>query len=102
MAQLRRKADLFEQFDIEIIVVGPEEHEDFARYWDKQEMPFIGIPDPDHSIAKLYGQEVRILKLGRMPAQFLIDTSGTLLLAHYGKSMADIPGINTVIETLNR
>ena len=39
-------------------------------------MPFTGIPDPKHKIADLYGQEVSITKLGRMPAQMVIDKQG--------------------------
>ena len=32
-----------------------------------------------------------MFKLGRMPAQMLIDKSGMLRYVHYGHSMADIP-----------
>ena len=54
-------------------------------------MPFIGLPDPTHSVLKLYGQEVNLFKLGRMPAQVLIDKAGVARFAHYGQSMSDIP-----------
>ena len=40
---------------------------------------------------KLYGQEVNLFKLGRMPAQVLIDKSGLARYAHYGHDMQDIP-----------
>ena len=54
-------------------------------------MPFIGLPDPTHSVLKLYGQEVNLFKLGRMPAQVLIDRAGVARFVHYGHSMSDIP-----------
>jgi peroxiredoxin Q/BCP len=54
-------------------------------------LPFIGLPDPTHSVLKLYGQEVSLFKLGRMPAQVLIDKAGVARFVHYGHSMSDIP-----------
>ena len=40
---------------------------------------------------KLYGQEVNLFKLGRMPAQVLIDKAGVARYVHYGHNMSDIP-----------
>jgi peroxiredoxin Q/BCP len=31
-------------------------------------LPFIGLPDPGHRVLKLYGQEMKLFKLGRLPA----------------------------------
>jgi peroxiredoxin Q/BCP len=42
-------------------------------------------------VLKLFGQEVSLFKLGRMPAQVIIDRSGVVRSIHYGKSMSDIP-----------
>ena len=75
----------------QIIVVGPEDAIAFQTYWDEHNLPFIGLPDPKASVLKLYGQEVNLFKLGRMPAQVLIDKSGTARFIHYGHSMSDIP-----------
>ena len=91
LAQLCQDYQDFVQLNTEIIVVGSEEAEHFQKYWQKEHLPFIGLPDPDHVIQKLYGQEVKPFKLGRMPAQVLINKSGMILYAHYGDSMADIP-----------
>ena len=91
MAQLRQDYQRFLTLDIEIVVIGPEGAESFRKYWKKEDLPFIGLPDPKHKILKLYGQEVKLFKLGRMPAQMLIDKFGMLRYVHYGHSMADIP-----------
>jgi peroxiredoxin len=91
MAQLRQDYSQFADRDIEIIVVGPENAGSFAGYWQKESLPFIGLPDPKASVLKLYGQEVNLFKLGRMPAQVLIDKAGIARYVHYGHSMSDIP-----------
>lgn len=97
MAQLRRDYEKFAALDTEIIVVGPEKDEAFRRYWEKENFPFIGLPDPEHRVLKLYGQEVKIFKLGRLPAQMLINKSGKVRFVHYGHSMADIPENEEII-----
>jgi len=91
MAQLRQGYPQFEARDIEIVVVGPEDARAFADYWQKESLPFIGLPDPKASVLKLYGQEVNLFKLGRMPAQVLVDKAGMARFVHYGHSMSDIP-----------
>ena len=91
MAQLRQDYPQFVARDIEVVVVGPEGARAFSDYWQKESLPFIGLPDPTHSVLKLYGQEVNLFKLGRMPAQVLIDKAGIARFVHYGHSMSDIP-----------
>lgn len=91
MAQLRQDFKSFQELETEILVIGPEKAVAFRNYWEKEQLPFIGLPDPEHRILKLYGQEVNLFKLGRMPAQMLIDKNGMLRFVHYGHSMSDIP-----------
>ena len=91
MAQLRRDYSEFLARDVEVVVVGPEDATAFAAYWQKESLPFVGLPDAGHSVLKLYGQEVKLFKLGRMPAQVLIDKAGVVRFVHYGHSMSDIP-----------
>jgi peroxiredoxin len=105
MAQLRQDVDAFVKRDAEIVVVGPEDARAFAAYWQKHALPFIGLPDPNASVLKLYGQEVNLFKLGRMPAQVIIDRAGVARFVHYGHSMSDIPAnseLLAILDTLNQ
>ena len=83
------------------MVVGPEGPDEFRRYWEKHDLPFIGLPDPGHRVLKLYGQEVKIFKFGRMPAQLLTDKGGRVRFVHYGHSMGDIPTNTEVWKILD-
>jgi peroxiredoxin Q/BCP len=96
---LRHDYDAFTKRDTEILVLGPETSDSFRKYWQKEKLPFKGIPDPTHRILKLYGQEVSLFRLGRMPAQVIIDKNGRVRYVHYGHSMMDIP-VNTEILSL--
>lgn len=101
MAQLRQEYREFTQRDAEIVVVGPEDQSAFAAYWNKHDLPFIGLPDPDHQVADRYGQKVKLLKFGRMPAMMVIDNAGLVRYVHYGSSMSDIPANAEVLQVLD-
>lgn len=101
MAQLRRDYPEFIKKNAEIIAIGPEQAEAFSKWWREQAMPFIGLADPAHRISKLYGQQVKLLKLGRLPAQLIVDTNGFIRHTHYGTSMADIPENQELLDILD-
>jgi peroxiredoxin Q/BCP len=102
MAQLRRDYDKFVERGAEIVVVGPEKAAKFVSYWAKEQLPFVGLPDPKHRVLKLFGQQVKIFKLGRMPAQVLVDKQGTARYVHYGHSMSDIPENQELLTLLDQ
>jgi peroxiredoxin len=102
MAQLRQDYEKFVKLGTQIVVAGPENAEAFKNYWEKEKLPFIGLPDPEHKVLKLYGQEVKIFKLGRMPAQVMIDKSGKVRFVHYGHSMSDIPENKELLDLIEK
>jgi peroxiredoxin len=102
MAQLRQDYPKFVKRQVQVIVVGPEDAKAFSLFWKEHDLPFIGLPDPTASVLKLYGQEVNLFKLGRMPAQVIIDKAGMARFVHYGHSMSDIPDNNEILELLDQ
>lgn len=105
MAQLRQGYQGFLDRGGEVVVVGPEGAESFADYWKGNQLPFVGLPDPKHTVLKLYGQEVKLFKFGRMPAQVVVGRGGRVRYVHYGHSMGDIPSnaeIWAILDTLDQ
>ena len=102
MAQLRLEYEAFVKLETEIVVVGPETAKKFSRYWQKENLPFVGLPDPKHTVLSLFGQQVKIFKLGRMPAQVLVDKKGIARYAHYGSSMSDIPSNQEILSLITQ
>ena len=100
MAQLRQDYDKFLTQETEIIVIGPENAAAFMNYWQKHGLPFIGLPNPKHTVLKMYGQEVNLFKLGRIPAQIIIDKKGIVRFAHYGHDMSDVSMNDEVLALL--
>ena len=102
MAQLRQDYQEFVKRQTEVIVIGPEDARAFAAYWREHDLPFVGLPDPQASVLKLYGQEVNLFKLGRMPAQVIVDKAGVGRFVHYGHSMSDIPENAEVLALIDQ
>lgn len=84
-----------------ILVVGPENADAFRKYWEENGLPFTGLPDPAHTVLKLYGQKINLFKLGRMPAQVLVDKKGVVRFVHYGHSMSDIPDNASLLRLID-
>ena len=101
MAQLRQDYPEFVKRQAQVLVLGPEDANAFATYWREHALPFVGLPDPTASVLKLYGQEVNLFKLGRMPAQVIVDRAGMARFVHYGHSMSDIPENAEVLALLD-
>ncbi len=101
MAQLRQDFEEFVKRDTVLLVVGPEDAAAFERYFRQNDLPFIGLPDPAHTVLKLYGQQINLFKFGRMPAQALVDKSGTVRFIHYGHDMTDIPRNSEMLQLID-
>jgi len=81
--------------------VGPDSTDAFSAYWRTERLPFPGMPDPDHVVARRYRQEINILKLGRMPLVMVIDCAGLIRFAHRASSMSDIPSNEALLEIID-
>jgi len=101
MMQLHQDYDKFAEKGTIIAVIGPEDANAFSTYWEQNNFKFYGIPDKKHLVLDLYDQEVNLFKLGRMPAQMLVDKQGMLKYIHYGHSMKDIPDNCELFELIN-
>jgi peroxiredoxin Q/BCP len=58
--------------------------------------------DEEKKVANMLNQEVKLLKLGRMPALLILDTKNIIRYAYYGDSMKDIPENEDVFEILEK
>jgi len=101
MAQLRQEYQEFAAREAEVIVVGPDSAPAFKEFWQREDIPFVGLADPAHTVAKRYGQEVKLLKFGRMPAMMVIDKAGQVRHKHYGNAMSDIPPNSQILAILD-
>lgn len=106
MTQLRSDYEKFAELNTVILAIGPDGPRAYRKFWEEQRIPYIGLPDPMSKVTGIYQQEVNLMKLGRMPAMFIIDSKGIIQYSHYGSSMQDIPENETILtrlrEVINR
>ena len=81
--------------------MGPNPASTFGQYWQNEQIPFVGLPDPSHSVAVQYRQEVNLFKMGRMPLNCVLDEKGYVRFAHYGRSMSDIPSNEELLHVID-
>lgn len=98
---MRQDYEAFRARQTEILAIGPDGPRAFRRYWQTESLPFPGLADPRHVVANKYGQQVKWLKMGRMPALFIVDKRGQIRHLHYGESMSDIPASDAVLALLD-
>ena len=101
MARLRDEYEKFTSRGAEILAIGPNSPTAFEQYWTNEKIPFVGLPDADHQIARMYKQEVNLFKLGRMPLNCVVDRKGYIRYAHYGASMQDIPSNEEILHVID-
>ena len=101
MAQLRRDYDQFIERDTAVLVLGPNSANRFDAYFGKHNLPFTGLPDPKYRVLKQYGQEIKLFKFGRMPAQVLVEKQGIARHVHYGNAMSDIRATKEILALID-
>jgi peroxiredoxin Q/BCP len=102
MVQMGRDYAEFVKRNAEVIILGPNSPESFQRTWQMEELSMVGLSDPDSIIANIYHQEVKFMRMGRLPALMVVDTKGIIRFMHYGKSMSDIPDNPQVYGVLDQ
>jgi peroxiredoxin len=58
--------------------------------------------DETKKVPKLLNQEIRLIKLGRMPGLLVVDKKSIIQYAYYGKNMHDIPENEEILDVLKR
>ena len=101
MARLRDNYSRFLERDAIIFAVGPDVAPAFQTYWQKESLPFSGLPDPLHRVARIYQKEVNLFKWGRMPLLCVIDRAGLIRYVHRAESMSDIPSIQNLLAVID-
>ena len=92
----------FREQNATILVVTQHSSKKMQSYWSEERLPYLGVPDEGKRLRTLYRQQWKALKLGLMPALFIIDTAGVIRYAHYSESMSDIPTNQQVLESLSQ
>jgi len=81
------------------MAIAPDTLENARSYFQRNEIPFPCLPDPDRTVFRQYDVKSALVSLGQRPALFVVDREGVVRHAYLGWQQWEIP---TVDETLSQ
>lgn len=99
--KLSKDYEKFKELNATLYTILPDNLESakmFEENFAKNKFPIFY--DQTKKVNKMLKQEVKPLKLGRMPALLIIDKQGIIRYAYYSDSMSDIPENEVIIEVI--
>ena len=83
-------------------MIGPDGPSAFRDVFQRERLPFRGVPDPGGALLGRLGQESRWLALGRLPALLGVDAEGVVRVRQMGRSMRDLPDLDHAMTVLRQ
>jgi len=102
---LGKDFEKFNELDTVLYAILPDKLENAQKFESEFAKEYPIYYDDKKKVNKMLKQEVKPLKLGRMPALLIIDKQAIIRYAYYSDSMDDIPEneeIFNVIKKLNK
>lgn len=100
--ELRERYASLKARGVDVMVVGPDGPDAFRSYFEREKLPFRGIPDRGGTLLGLLGQEQNWIKFGRLPAVLAIDPEGRVLARHMSRSARDLPDLGRIADALTQ
>ncbi|HUX99367.1 MAG TPA: redoxin domain-containing protein [Candidatus Deferrimicrobium sp.] len=101
--RLAKDIEKFRELNTELYVITADRFENARRLelqYAKEKFPVYF--DKTHEVVRLLKQEVKVLRLGRLPAILIIDKQSIIRWAYYGDALHDIPSNKTIFEELEK
>lgn len=102
--KLRKDHEKFKELNAVLYAILPDNLENAQKFESEYAQEYPIYYDNKKKVNKMLKQEVKPLKLGRMPALLIIDKHAIIRYAYYSDSMDDIPQneeIFKILENLN-
>ena len=88
---MRNDYEKFKELNAVIYAILPDKLENAQNFESEYAKEYPIYYDAKKKVNKMLKQEVKPLKLGRMPALLIIDKQAIIRYAYYSDSMDDIP-----------
>ena len=98
--QLRRDYDKYQELDAYIYTILADNEGNAKKMEQKYARKYPVFYDESKEVVKMLHQEVKALKLGRMPGLLIIDKQGIIRYAYYSDNMHDIPENEVLLDVL--
>ena len=92
----------FEERGAQVIAIAPDTLEHAQAFFQRNDLPFLCLADPDRTVFRQYDVKSAMISLGQRPGLFVIDAEGTVRYAYLGFQQWEIPSIDDTLAELDR
>ena len=85
-----------------MIAIAPDTLEHARSFFQRNDIPFPCLADPDRQVFRQYDVKSAMISLGQRPGLFIIDAEGVVRFAYLGFQQWEIPSIDDTLAELDR
>jgi len=98
---LRDSIEEFEKRDAQLLAIAPDTLEHVREFFQRHDIPFPCLPDPDRRVYRQYDVKSAMVSLGQRPGLFIVDREGIVRYAYLGWQQWEIPSIEETLRELD-
>ncbi len=98
---MRDRIEEFEERDAQLLAIAPDSREHAQAYFQRHDIPFPCLADPDGHVYRQYDVKSALVSLGQRPGLFIVDREGVVRYAYLGWQQWEIPSVGETLRQLD-
>ena len=98
---MRDSIEEFERRDAQLLAIAPDSLENAREFFQRHDIPFPCLPDPDRQVYRQYDVKSAMVSLGQRPGLFIVDREGVVRYAYLGWQQWEIPSLAETLRELD-
>ncbi len=98
---MRDRIEEFEKRGVQILAIAPDSLEHAQEYFQRNEIPFPALADPEREVYRQYDVKSALVSLGQRPGLFIVDREGVVRYAYLGWQQWEIPSVEEILRELD-
>ena len=98
---MRDRISEFQERNAQVLAIAPDTVENARGYFQRNDIPFPCLPDPDRAVYRRYDVKSAMVSLGQRPGLFIVDREGVIRYAYLGWQQWEIPSIEETLRELD-
>ena len=91
----------FDKRDAQLLAIAPDSLEHAQIYFERNEIPFPGLADPEREVYRQYDVKSALVSMGQRPGLFIVDGEGVVRYAYLGWQQWEIPSVEETLRQLD-
>ncbi|RLC59020.1 MAG: thioredoxin peroxidase [Chloroflexi bacterium] len=98
---MRDRYSEFTERGAEVVAIAPDTVDSARTFFERENLPFTCLPDPDREVFRMYDVKSAMISLGQRPGLFIVDKDGVVRFAHLGFQQWEIPSVDDTLAALD-